>query len=85
MQAAGVPPAPVSAPTQGPGLEGWTRAGVLHPPGLAQEEPGSASASLGLSFPFESDRALSPAWPWPTPPGLCECSLLSYLLGCLEV
>ena len=50
----GVPQPPFlhlhSLEVQGPGLEGWTQAGVPHPPGLGQEEPGSASASLGLDW-----------------------------------
>lgn len=49
-------PTPVSAFTerhwrpQGPRPGGWTWAGVPTPPGLVRE-PGSASGSLGLSFP----------------------------------
>ena len=40
----------VTLEAQGPRPGGWTRAGVPHPPGLGQEEPGSASASLGLDW-----------------------------------
>lgn len=74
--------------SRGPG----TRAGRLDlgwSPTSAWTCPGGAWLGLsfsGTQFPdLESDFALNPAWPWPTPLGLCECGLLSHLLGCLEL
>ena len=67
-----------------------TRAGRLDP-GWSPASAWTCSEGAWLSLSFsgtqfsESDRALSPARPWLMPPGLCECSLLSHLLGCLEL